>query len=140
MGLLGNWWHPPSDRDAPAATAPRAIKHAPGVDDALTFKPSDREREAVVDALRRQTADGRLDYGELARRVEGVLEAQTIADVNQMVGDLPVRLAIPEVKIVPVARPQELRRVPAPSGSLPPMSEAVASKHRPKAWSPRTRT
>ena len=53
------------------------------------MRPSDRARQAAADALRVHYAEGRLDDGELERRVELAYAAQTRADLKALFHDLP---------------------------------------------------
>jgi hypothetical protein len=96
--------------------------------EASTFVPSDRERDAVVNALTRETAEGRIDYEELDRRAGSVLAAETLDDVNTALTGLPVRLEPAVVEIVPVASTRELASVNAPSASLPPYSRELTER------------
>ncbi|HLH99950.1 MAG TPA: DUF1707 domain-containing protein [Acidimicrobiales bacterium] len=58
-----------------------------GGDDRLRL--SDAERQQVVDALSRHTADGRLAMDEFEQRSEQALAARTRADLRGLLGDLP---------------------------------------------------
>ena len=66
----------------------------------ITSKPdqrvSDTERQAVVEQLRLNTADGRLDVDEFGDRVEQALAARTGAELGMVLHDLP-HLQSPEV-------------------------------------------
>ena len=57
---------------------------------------SDAERQAVVEQLRLNTADGRLDMDEFGERVEQALAARTGADLHVLLSDLP-RLDSPTI-------------------------------------------
>jgi Domain of unknown function (DUF1707) len=74
-------------------------------------RASDREREAVAEALRTHTAAGRLDPDELEERLEHAYKAVRRADLVPLVADLP-----------PAAEP---RRRPAPR-ALPAFSPVIA--------------
>lgn len=50
---------------------------------------SDTERQAVVEQLRLNTADGRLDMDEFGDRVEAALAARTGAELTSVLRDLP---------------------------------------------------
>jgi Domain of unknown function (DUF1707)/2TM domain len=50
---------------------------------------SDAEREAVVEQLRLNMADGRLDIDEFGERVESTLAARTGAELQAILADLP---------------------------------------------------
>ena len=53
------------------------------------MRPSDEARQRAADALRSHYADGRLDEGELERRVELAYGARTRADLKALFRDLP---------------------------------------------------
>lgn len=53
------------------------------------LRASDAEREEIIDALRRHTADGRLTMAEFEDRVEQVYAAVTRADLRPVLRDLP---------------------------------------------------
>lgn len=53
---------------------------------------SDADRDRVADILRDALAEGRLTAEEHAERVEGVLSAKTVGDLERFVCDLPVAL------------------------------------------------
>ena len=59
---------------------------------------SDAERQAVVDQLRFNTADGRLDMEEFGDRVETALAARTGAELTAVLRDLP-HVESPEVAV-----------------------------------------
>ena len=61
---------------APTPAAPRA---------------SDSDREAAIDALREAAADGRLDFEELAERVEDAGRARTLPELAALTRDLGPR-------------------------------------------------
>jgi hypothetical protein len=50
---------------------------------------SEADREAVIEILKRHAAAGRLDVGELERRVEAVVEAGTREEATAVLADLP---------------------------------------------------
>jgi Flp pilus assembly protein TadB len=60
------------------------------------MRVSDTERQRVIEELRRHCAAGRIDVDEYAERIERALAATTLADLDQVTGDLPiVRIADP---------------------------------------------
>ncbi len=50
---------------------------------------SDTERQRAVEELRRHSRAGRIDLEEFGRRVEAVLAAETLADLDLALADLP---------------------------------------------------
>ncbi|MEV6960174.1 DUF1707 domain-containing protein [Streptomyces sp. NPDC051207] len=54
------------------------------------LRASDAERDRVADILREALAEGRLTAEEHAERVEGVLSAKTVGELEVFVRDLPV--------------------------------------------------
>jgi hypothetical protein len=60
------------------------------------MRVSDIERQRAVDELRRHCAAGRLDVDEYAQRIEQVLSATTLEEIDHVLADLPmVRIADP---------------------------------------------
>lgn len=64
----------PGERAAPAASE---------------FRASDAERDRIADLLRDALAEGRLTADEHAERVEGVLRAKTVGELEVFIQDLP---------------------------------------------------
>jgi hypothetical protein len=61
------------------------------------MRVSDTERQRAIDELRRHCAAGRLDVDEYAGRVEQVLAAGTLEQLDRVLADLPMmRIADPE--------------------------------------------
>src|ERR671931_2900480 len=60
-------------------TAPRASE----------LRASDADRDRIADLLRDALAEGRLTADEHAERVEGVLAAKTVGELEVFVRDLP---------------------------------------------------
>lgn len=60
---------------------------APG---AAELRASDADRDRIADLLREALAEGRLTADEHAERVEGVLAAKTVGELDVFVQDLPV--------------------------------------------------
>jgi hypothetical protein len=54
------------------------------------LRASDAERDRIADILREAMAEGRLTAEEHAERVEGVLSAKTVGELDVFVRDLPV--------------------------------------------------
>jgi hypothetical protein len=64
--------------------------------DQPSMRVSDIERQRAVDELRRHCAAGRLDVDEYAQRIEQVLSATTLEEIDRVLADLPmVRIADP---------------------------------------------
>lgn len=53
------------------------------------LRASDADRDRVADILREALAEGRLTADEHAERVEGVLAAKTVGELEVFIGDLP---------------------------------------------------
>ncbi|MEU9576613.1 DUF1707 SHOCT-like domain-containing protein [Streptomyces chilikensis] len=73
-------------------------------------RASDAERDRVVDQLREAVAEGRLTPEEHAERVEGVLAARTVGELEVFVRDLP-RGRDPH-SASPAAAPLDLESLP----------------------------
>jgi hypothetical protein len=73
------------------ASAPTAPQPAPAVGDvpASALRASDADRDRIADILREALAEGRLDSDEHAERVEGVLSAKTVGELEVFIQDLP---------------------------------------------------
>lgn len=61
-----------------------------------TLRVSDRERDEVTTLLRDHAAEGRLSPEELDERVERALAAQTGADLDAVLADLPRKRSVAE--------------------------------------------
>lgn len=70
------------------------------------MRAADVDRERVLDVVRQAHAEGRLSTEEFYERLEGVYQAKTFGQLDQLVVDLP---AVTAVAPVPVAAP---RRAP----------------------------
>lgn len=66
--------------------APAAPQPAPA---ASALRASDADRDRIADILREALAEGRLDSDEHAERVEGVLSAKTVGELEVFIQDLP---------------------------------------------------
>ncbi|MGW4436630.1 DUF1707 SHOCT-like domain-containing protein [Streptomyces sp. NPDC004596] len=67
-------------------------KHAPAQDGPpapADLRASDADRDRVADILREALAEGRLTADEHAERVEGVLHAKTVGELEVFIRDLP---------------------------------------------------
>ncbi|MFJ8804799.1 DUF1707 domain-containing protein [Streptomyces sp. NPDC102490] len=64
-------------------------KHAPAAPRTSELRASDADRDRVADMLREALAEGRLTADEHAERVEGVLAAKTVGELDVFVRDLP---------------------------------------------------
>ncbi|WP_153183271.1 MULTISPECIES: DUF1707 SHOCT-like domain-containing protein, partial [unclassified Streptomyces] len=65
-------------------------KHAPAAAPRTSeLRASDADRDRVADMLREALAEGRLTADEHAERVEGVLAAKTVGELDVFVRDLP---------------------------------------------------
>ena len=67
------------DRHSPVEDAPPASD----------FRVSDRERQDVIDQLRRHTGEGRLTLDEFESRLDEVLQARTGSDLQRTLRELP---------------------------------------------------
>ncbi|MGW3100796.1 DUF1707 SHOCT-like domain-containing protein [Streptomyces sp. NPDC001100] len=68
------------------ASAPTAPQPAPV---ASALRASDADRDRIADILRDALAEGRLSADEHAERVEGVLSAKTVGELEVFIQDLP---------------------------------------------------
>ncbi|GAA2578470.1 DUF1707 SHOCT-like domain-containing protein [Streptomyces lienomycini] len=64
-------------------------KHASAAPSTAELRASDADRDRVADMLREALAEGRLTSEEHAERVEGVLAAKTVGELDVFVRDLP---------------------------------------------------
>ncbi|MFF6803084.1 DUF1707 domain-containing protein [Streptomyces sp. NPDC012616] len=69
---------------------------------AAELRASDADRDRIADMLREALAEGRLTADEHAERVEGVLAAKTVGELQTFVRDLP---AAHERRAAPAAAP-----------------------------------
>ena len=60
------------------------------MDDQQKMRASDRDRQQVVDRLRRALEDGRLTMEEYVDRMEVAYQAATYGDLAPLCSDLPV--------------------------------------------------
>ena len=59
-------------------------------DDTPTMRAADNDREAIVERLTRAQAEGRLDLAEFDHRVQLAWTAQTYAELDALIADLPL--------------------------------------------------
>jgi hypothetical protein len=59
------------------------------------LRASDADRERTVERLRRHHADGRLDLDEFSERMERAYEAKTLAELDELMSDLPAEATRP---------------------------------------------
>src|ERR1700685_2745254 len=59
------------------------------MNDTLTMRASDSDRQQVVDRLRAAVGDGRLTMDEYMDRMESAYRAVTLADLGPLCADLP---------------------------------------------------
>ncbi|MFI9647153.1 DUF1707 domain-containing protein [Streptomyces sp. NPDC052040] len=85
---------------------------------AAELRASDADRDRIADMLRDALAEGRLTADEHAERVEGVLNAKTVGELEVFVRDLP---AAHPGRPAPAYTSAPHR--PAGSGPLPPVAE-----------------
>ncbi|GLW44745.1 hypothetical protein Stsp02_04070 [Streptomyces sp. NBRC 14336] len=72
-----------------AATEPR-VKDVPASElPASELRASDADRDRIADILREALAEGRLTAEEHSERVEGVLNARTVGELEVFIKDLP---------------------------------------------------
>lgn len=79
---------------------------------------SDTERQRTIDELRRHCAAGRIDVDEYAERIEKVMSAATLEDLDAVLHDLPM-LRIADPTRSPDGRPGSLFEPLALSGGQP---------------------
>ena len=58
-----------------------------------SLRASDDDRETLAERLRHAATEGRLSVDELGQRLDAVYAARTIAELDQLVSDLPVSRA-----------------------------------------------
>ncbi|MGC9495162.1 DUF1707 SHOCT-like domain-containing protein [Streptomyces sp. WG7] len=88
---------------APRGTAPRVSE----------MRASDADRDRITDMLRDALAEGRLTADEHAERVEGVLAARTVGELDVFVRDLPAAHAGRDTAAAPVPDRPTAGAVPA---------------------------
>jgi hypothetical protein len=64
-------------------------KHTEPAPEVPELRASDADRDRIADILREALAEGRLTADEHAERVEGVLAAKTVAELEVFIRDLP---------------------------------------------------
>ncbi|RRR68860.1 DUF1707 domain-containing protein, partial [Streptomyces sp. RP5T] len=68
---------------------PDLPQHASPAPAATDLRASDADRDRVADILREALGEGRLTADEHAERVEGVLGAKTVGELEVFIRDLP---------------------------------------------------
>ncbi|GGP93186.1 hypothetical protein GCM10010266_14950 [Streptomyces griseomycini] len=94
------------------------------------LRASDADRDRVADLLRDALAEGRLTADEHAERVEGVLAAKTVGELEEFIRDLP---AAHQRRAAPVSAPHRptAGAIPAePDGSVVAVFSAAVRKGR----------
>jgi hypothetical protein len=120
---------------SPAHTVP-ATPAAPTASAAPTalaegdLRASDADRDRVADILREALAEGRLDAGEHAERIERAYAAKTVGQLQPLVRDLPVGRAA-----APTPAPAAPRTyTPDPSGENPNLVGILSGATRKGRW------
>jgi hypothetical protein len=68
------------------------------------MRVSDAERERTLEELARHCRDGRIDVDDYAHRVERVLQATDLGQLDECLADLPMmRIAVPRVGVAATA-------------------------------------
>ena len=98
----------PEDPAPEAPTAPRDAE----------LRASDADRDRIADILREALAEGRLTADEHAERVEGVLHAKTVGELEVFIRDLPAAHQAPPA---PAYTPVPPRPTP---GAIPAEADA----------------
>jgi hypothetical protein len=85
----------------------------------LPWRPSDRERDAVVRALSESTADGRISTDTFSHRVERAYQARSRGELDELMTDLPPRGRLHRSLVRAVVRSAwrepHVERLPLPS-------------------------
>lgn len=85
------------------------------MNDTLTMRASDSDRQQVVDRLRAAVGDGRLTMDEYMDRMESAYRAVTLADLGPLCADLP---AGGQARATAAAAPASRRTAPAAARGL----------------------
>ncbi|MFG3154059.1 DUF1707 domain-containing protein [Streptomyces sp. NPDC048219] len=91
------------DRQPQAGTAPHVTE----------LRASDADRDRIADMLREALAEGRLTAEEHAERVEGVLAAKTVGELDVFVRDLPAAHGGRDTAAAPAPDRPTLGAIPA---------------------------
>ena len=80
------------------------------------MRAADNDRERVLEVVRQAHAEGRLTPTEFYERLEGVYEAKTFGELDELVIDLPAGtaaapLAVPSPQRAAIARPDPAGRL-----------------------------
>ncbi|HEY1180053.1 MAG TPA: DUF1707 domain-containing protein [Phytomonospora sp.] len=73
------------------------------------MRASDGDRQRIADRLRLATDEGRLSLGEYDERLDRAFKAQTYADLNALVADLPAPAGEEKSRVVPVEASRDVR-------------------------------
>ncbi|MFF9057687.1 DUF1707 domain-containing protein [Streptomyces sp. NPDC101213] len=112
--------------DLEKQTPPRAA--------ASELRASDADRDRIADILREALAEGRLTADEHAERVEGVLAAKTVGELDAFVRDLPAAHRRPAPSPVPAPNRPTAGAVPAdPDDTLVAVFSAAVRRGRLRA-------
>ncbi|MGW5660196.1 DUF1707 SHOCT-like domain-containing protein [Streptomyces sp. NPDC003758] len=117
---------------SPAPTDDRPVAPA-------ELRCSDADRDRITDILRDALAEGRLTAEEHAERVEGVLHAKTVGELDRFVRDLPAaqpRRTAPAYA-APPGRPAEASMPREPDENVVAVFSSAIRRGR---WRPRRRT
>lgn len=95
------------------------------------LRASDADRDRIADILREALAEGRLTADEHAERVEGVLAAKTVGELDAFIRDLPAAHRPPAPSSVPAPGRPTAGAVPAdPDDSLVAVFSAAVRRGR----------
>ncbi|GLZ76796.1 hypothetical protein Afil01_16030 [Actinorhabdospora filicis] len=78
--------------------------------DSERMRAGDSDREKVVERLRTAMSEGRLSLAEYDERVAEAYKAQTYADLNELLVDLPAPASAERSQLVPPPSPSERDR------------------------------
>nr|WP_203686287.1 DUF1707 domain-containing protein [Phytomonospora endophytica] len=73
------------------------------------MRASDGDRQRVADRLRLATDEGRLTLGEYDERLDRAFKAQTYADLDALIADLPAPAGEEKSRVAPVESAKEVR-------------------------------
>ncbi|MCF4140149.1 DUF1707 domain-containing protein [Streptomyces sp. Tue 6430] len=98
------------------------------------LRASDADRDRIADILREALAEGRLTADEHAERVEGVLAAKTVGELDTFIRDLPAAHRRPASPPVPAPNRPTVGAVPAdPDDTLVAVFSAAVRRGRRRA-------
>lgn len=111
---------------APAAPAVSTAKPVAEAD----LRASDADRDRIADILRDALAEGRLDTGEHAERIEKAYAAKTLGELEPLVRDLPVGRTTAAAGAATGARAYG----PGPAGENPNLVGILGGAERKGRW------